>query len=223
MVRRGICTGVIRGRRITLINNAVPAGVDHVRPKRPRPLSCSSVTTTDPASAPASAHSQARSLVLPTWLTKRNGRAPSACLSRVSDSTSDVSDCRSLAIRGPDIFDLGGFTQEFSALTLYAILPAARVPIADPGALHIGCRSRFDHFAALGASKVPHRVYVIMFRQYLCQRISFACDDVDDACRNIRGFQNLIEVRCAQWVALRRDGDDCIAHRHGGCEQRNKT
>jgi hypothetical protein len=51
------------GRRIAEYSSALPAGAFHERPRRPRPAVCSSVVTTVPPGAPASASSRARSLV----------------------------------------------------------------------------------------------------------------------------------------------------------------
>src|SRR5258708_22149091 len=149
IVRRVICSGETRGRRITLISRAVPGGADHLRPNRPRPVIWSSVSTTDPLGAPPSAQSRAISLVLPTCISKRKGRAPKALRSRTSLS-------RSFTVRRPDVFDLRSLDQEFFTLTLDTIQPVTAVTVVDPGTFHVDCGGGFYHFATVCRPQIPH-------------------------------------------------------------------
>ena len=78
--------------------------------------------------------------------------------------------------------------------------PVARVAVVDPGALHVARRGVFDRLAAFGGAEVPDGVHVVVLGQHLRQRVLRAGDDVDHACRHVRGFEHLVEIGGAQGV-----------------------
>ena len=74
------------------------------------------------------------------------------------------------------------------------IMPIAFGAIADPGALDIMARARFDLAASFRVPEIPQAIDIVMFDQCLHQMIAIAGDDVDHASRQVRCIEDLIEV-----------------------------
>jgi len=85
---------------------------------------------------------------------------------------------------------------------LLANEPVAGIAIADPGALHVAGGGQFDQLAALAGTEVPDRFNVVVLGQDLNQFVAGPGDDVDDACRDIGGLKDLVEISGAQGRGL---------------------
>src|SRR5579884_1595740 len=97
------------------------------------------------------------------------------------------------------------------------------MPVVDPGALHVACRSQLNALAALRRSKVPHAIDIIMIGQYLRQRLTVARHNVDHSCWQISSLEDLVAIRRAQRRCLGWNNDQRIAHRDGRRDKRDEA
>src|SRR5690606_20748874 len=71
-----------------------------------------------------------------------------------------------LAVRNPDVLDLGGAAQELAALRR-SFIPAARNALVGPDRLQIAGRRLFHHGAAGLRAEIPERGDVVVLGQRL--------------------------------------------------------
>src|SRR5262249_46991751 len=112
---------------------------------------------------------------------------------------------------------------EVVTLTLGEIEPVARAAIIGPRALHVASRGLFDKACTCGGeSEVPDSIHVVVLSEHLGQCVAPACNDVDDAGRNVGGLEYGVQIGGTQWMALGGDGNDRVAQRHGWSDKRSE-